>query len=524
MKHLFFLLSLLLSTLSGNLLAQKIDSSAVLLSQPVVIEDDDWKFEGTQNMILVPENRNEADSRLLTLQFFKFPAREKSNLPPVVFLGAGPGEPYSVEVFYNGARAEAWRYELNFVNQKRDVILINQRGNSDAPGLQINNFRYRWHNGGSLDKPLDLAKRDRNRKEAYAKYIKQYTSQGIDLRGYDILHFVDDIEAVRLVLGYSKIALVGNSFASQWALGYIQRYPQNIDRALFSGVEPLDHNYDDPQGFWEVLKKIDAYAQADPQIASDLPEAGLIEAFKTIITRLEEKPVAVQLQNEDGDMETIVVGADDLRFNLINPDVRSYVAEIESWPKYITEMYNGDFRFLAGISVGRIYNSSTRMTDPLFNNSLGVSPEREAMLNQRPAKRWLGDVNDHYMATRDISPTPVVPDDFRKHVTHDIPMVLIQGDMDMSTPYENALFLTQHLNNGYLLTVKRGFHNAKRALIFADSSLTNRIYEFMNVDFSKQSFQDFKSSLPTQYELPEFTFWAITGESLYDRYLRLQNE
>ena len=231
------------------------------LSQPIVIEDDDWKFNGTENLMFVPENRNDANSRQIGLHFFHFPAREESNLPPVVFLGAGPGEPYSVEVFYDGERAEAWRFELNFVNQKRDVLLINQRGNSDMPGLPVSNFIYRWNNGGSLGRPLDLAVRNQNRRESYARHCEQYQARGIDLRGYDVLHFVDDIEAVRRHFGFPKMAFIGNSFASQWALGYIQRYPERVDRALFSGIEPLDHNYDDPEEIWEVLRKIEAYAK-----------------------------------------------------------------------------------------------------------------------------------------------------------------------------------------------------------------------------------------------------------------------
>jgi len=84
-------------------------------------------------MIFVPENRLNPKSRDIGLTFLTFPAKVSSDLPPVVFLGAGPGEPYSADVFYEGRRAEAWRWELEQVNKKRDVILINQRVNSEAP-------------------------------------------------------------------------------------------------------------------------------------------------------------------------------------------------------------------------------------------------------------------------------------------------------------------------------------------------------------------------------------------------------
>jgi pimeloyl-ACP methyl ester carboxylesterase len=502
----------------------KTKEATLIISQPLYVADDDWEFQGTENMIFVPENRNDPLSRKIPLHFIKLPAKKTSTLPPVVFLGAGPGEPYSTTVFYKGRRAEAWRYELDFVNQNRDVILINQRGNSDSPGMQIPEFRYKWNNGGSLDKPFDLNLRGQKRKAAYAMHIKKYTDQGIDLRGYDILHFVDDIEAVRQQLNYDKIALVGVSFASQWALGYIQRYPEHVDRALLSGVEPLDYNYDDAQERWKVLEKINAYAMADVKIAKDLPKIGLIEAFKTVITRLEEQPQTVVLKGtNDGEDETIVVGADDLRFSYLNPEAGSFADDAQSWPKYITEMYNGDFRFLALISVGRVYNSSAIMTNPLFNNSLGVSASRELEINSRPANKWLGDVNNHYTWTRDICPSPKVSDDFRIPKKHNIPIVLIQGDMDTNTPYGNSQFLIKHLEKGHLITIKRGFHNAKRALIFDNRELTNSVYEFMNVDFNENPFNDFKKNLPEEYALPLFKFWPIKGESLFEKYRNENN-
>ncbi len=488
-------------------------------SQPLHVADDEWSFTGSQHMIFVPENRLNPKSRDIGLTFLTFPAKVSSDLPPVVFLGAGPGEPYSADVFYEGRRAEAWRWELEQVNKKRDVILINQRGNSEAPGLSLHNFRYKWNNGGSLDEAFSISKRDSLRKSAYQKAIKQYADMSIDLAGYDFMHVVDDIETVRAYLGHDKIALIGNSFGSQWALGYIQKYPEHVDRAIFSGVEPLDHNYDDPEGIWKVLEKIEEEARLDPDIAKDLPSIGLVDAFKTVIERLEKDPQTVRLSIPKEEIVTdVVVGEDDLRFAYLNPKSRSYADDAASWPKYITELYNGDYRFLAYMSMGRVYNSSSRMIDPLFNNSLGVSIEREAQLDSKEAKRYLGDINAHYTATRAICPAPKVASSFRQHVHHDIPIIVVHGDMDTNTPYGNATFIMDFLNQGHLITVERGFHNAKRALIFGDRSLASDIYKFMNVDLDKTSFEDFKNTLPDSYTLPKFDFWPIKGESLFEKY------
>lgn len=221
----------------------------VVLSQPFTVEDDDWSFTGTENLMVVPENRNNLESRMISINFIHLPALNQSDLAPVVYLGAGPGEPFNIESFYDGKRAESWRFELERIIQNRDIILVNQRGNSNAPGIQISNFRYHWKNG-TIEEPFSFKVQSENRKKGYEKAIAKYDSLGLDLRGYDIKHFVDDVHAVKSYLGFDKICLVGNSFGSQWGLAYIQQYPEHVERALFSVVEPLDNNYDDPSEMW----------------------------------------------------------------------------------------------------------------------------------------------------------------------------------------------------------------------------------------------------------------------------------
>lgn len=82
-----------------------------------------------------------------------------------MFLGAGPGKSYSSKHFYkyyHGKRAQSWYWELSFVNQKRDLILINQRDNPDAPGLPLDSFELKYKNRENVP-PFDWNKRNKNR-------------------------------------------------------------------------------------------------------------------------------------------------------------------------------------------------------------------------------------------------------------------------------------------------------------------------------------------------------------------------
>lgn len=486
------------------------EDSFTLISNPIEIKEGNHiDFKGNENLIFVAENRSKADSRKIGVHFFHFPAKEKTNLPPVFYLPSGPGLAINKCMFLEecaGWRALSFSSELMAYNQKRDVIVLNQRGNPDTYGAPIPNFKVRFKRYGNEE---DLQK-------ALKKRIKYYEHNGVDLAGYDILNIVDDIEDIRKQYNYKKVALLGSSFGTQWAMGYIQKYPDRVDRAFFAGVEPLDFEYDDPQGIWNTIKRIEKYALEDETLASKLPKIGLTEAIKTIVNRLEKSPQRVHLKVPKYDLDDyITVTADDFR-------AFRFWREIEYYPKYITELYDEDYRFLAlwkweTENVLAEKTETDLMILPLINNSLGISKERESLLNSRPAVQWLGELNDFQKNTRTITPTHLVSDDFRKQNTHDIPILMLQGDLDMSTPLENAIFLNDLMPNSLLIKVKRGGHSRKLKLVQDDPELAAALYNFMNVDFGKTSFEEFKKTLPEVYEkVPALEFLAIGGKSLFE--------
>ena len=59
-------------------------------------------------------------------------------------------------------------------------------------------------------------------------------------------------------------------------------------------------------------------------------------------------------------------------------------------------------------------------------------------------------------------------------------------------------------------------HQSRLASIKAEA---DKIYSFMNIDFNKESFQNYRAGLPKAFELPKFEFWPVNGTSLYDQYL-----
>ena len=509
---------------SQTLLAQPPQYTAqapqpMLLSNPLYLGYG-LNLQGSDNLMMLPENRLNPDSRKIGIHFMRLKAQQPSNLPPVFYLRGGPGEAVYPEEFYKyftrSNHSKALAFEVKQLNKKRDVILMSQRGASRSPGLPMFQFKYQYETGTQTE-PLNPTKVGQKQAKALKERLAHYKKLGVDPAGYDIINLTEDIEDVRAYYGYDKIALVGNSFGSQTALAYHKRYPARVDRMLLSAVEPLDHAYDDPQGVWQVLERVAKEAESNPTIKNQLPKVGLLNAVKTIVQRLEKGPIKVTLDIPGKKSQTVTIGVHDFQSTLLHPFSRGRRKRLESWPKYITELYNGDYRVLAYAALKyRVGRDSDHIMPIQMDNSLGISAKREKVLDNQPAVRWLGDINARYKNTREVTTSPVVNDDFRKQNTIEAPVLMIHGEMDRNTPLENAHFLMQHLKNGHLVQTVRGTHGNKWQLFLQDQKLGAKILQFMEVDFDKTSFQNFKKTLPTQYAFPALKFLPIQGKTLYE--------
>ena len=467
-------------------------------------------FKGTENIIYLPENRATPETRTTGVHYLHFPAKTKTNLAPVIYLPSGPGFGVTKYLFLEksaGWRAVPFSAELMEYNKTRDVIVLNQRGNSAVPGAPS-----AW---------LDITyERDNeeSEKKAIARRIEDLKSDGIDPLGYNLSNMIDDIEDIRTYYNYDQVALLGVSFGSQWALGYMQRYPELVDRAFLLSVEPVSHEYDDSQGIWNVIKRVEKYALEDPKIAKELPEIGLIEAVKVIVERLEQAPQQVALTMPKYMLnETITVTADDFR------NFPYYKWNMEAWPKYITELYNEDYRFLA-IWKWETENLPKKVEKemlilPLVNTSIGISPKRAKELTSREALKWVKDPGNVQRLWKEAigENVDMIDATVRDELDYDIPVLIIHGDLDYTTPMDNAEYLKDELkDNVHLIKVDRGYHQMKFELI-NDASFAKEIYRFMNTDFDKTPFNELQKTLPTTYsKLAKIEFTPINGKSLFD--------
>jgi pimeloyl-ACP methyl ester carboxylesterase len=334
--------------------------------------------------------------------------------------------------------------------QVSDVVLVDQRGNSERG--EVLKFRYRTPEQPP-DQPIRLDRATAAFVETARAAVAEFAAKGIDLRGYAVKEFADDVNDLRQALGYKQLTLVATSFGSQWSFAIMRRHPDSVARALLSGVEPLDCGYDMPSHVFAAIQRMWWEAEKDPRLQPYLPPGGLMAAMREVMQRLERTPVQVPVKDpRTGETVTVVLGREDFKRNFPLGT---------NGPAHLLSLYHQRYDAWARsvLAERRSHDAELLLIGPLVDTSLGVTPRREFLLRTDAGGELLGHWDfDSYLATADIWPTADVGDEFRTEEVSRIPVIFAQGDWDTSTPVENVLQVAPYFPNGRVMIAVHGGH------------------------------------------------------------------
>src|SRR5262245_13729738 len=170
----------------------------------------------------VPENRDEPRGRKITLTVAVLPANTLSPRPdPLFILAGGPGQAAT----YLGPFAAL----LLDVRKDRDIVLVDQRGTGRSSPLDCEALKPDESFKGAFD--VDIVARA-------ADCAAELATRGVDATQYTTAAWVEDLEAVRAALGYSRVNLWGGSYGTRAALEYLRRHPDHVRAMVLDGVAP----------------------------------------------------------------------------------------------------------------------------------------------------------------------------------------------------------------------------------------------------------------------------------------------
>ena len=170
----------------------------------------------------VYENRSAKSGRVIALNLVVLPAlSSEPKAEPVFYLAGGPGQGAARIA---GAGEDAIMRELR---RERDLVFVDMRGTGDSNGLQCDFPIDRRHVQSLFGELFD---------PAVIQLCREKLERIADLKFYNSSLGIDDLDDIRLALGYDKINLYGISHGSQAALEYLRRYPDHVRSAVLTGV------------------------------------------------------------------------------------------------------------------------------------------------------------------------------------------------------------------------------------------------------------------------------------------------
>lgn len=185
------------------------------------------KFAAECGTLVVPENWDKADSRLIALPVVRIPASGSNPAEPVFWLAGGPGGPNIV-----------WA-PPEWILKNHDVVMVGYRGVEGTVNLSC----------PEVLAPINAHKgNDIMSEQAFKEYTTatkqcavRHQSEGVDLSGYTIPGVIEDMEAARVTFGYERINLLSVSYGTRIAQDYAYMHPDSLRRLILLSVNTPGH-------------------------------------------------------------------------------------------------------------------------------------------------------------------------------------------------------------------------------------------------------------------------------------------
>ncbi len=377
------------------------------------------------------EDREAKSGRRIRIKVAVIPAKLRAKAPdPVVIFAGGPGQgaiPLARQVMPLFAR----------LNDARDIVFIDQRGTGGSHPL-------------ACDQDGPVA-RQQLFEEAIPEKLVADCLKKLDANPklYVTSIAMQDLDEIRIALGYPKLNLWGGSYGTRAALEFMRRYPAAVRTATLDGMAPATMKL--PLSFAAdgdaALERLLASCAKDTICSRAYPR--LRETISSLRSELARRPLRVAITDPlTGDRETLTVTEKVFLGGLFRP---LYVAELASLlPFGVTAAAAGDFNPL-------LAQNFEMAEDVVQNLAVGmhlsvicaedlprITPEDMQALSKSFFGRAL--VEDFVRAC-EAWPRGKVPADYYEPVKSDVPVLIFSGGIDPATPPRHGEDVAKSLPN-----------------------------------------------------------------------------
>ncbi len=394
------------------------------------------------------ENRETKLGRKIALNIVVLPAtaRIKENDPIFLFAG-GPGQaatdlaPQALQL-------------LGGLNDKRDIVLIDQRGTGKSNSL---NCKLPDDNAPGMSDP---AQRD----ALITKFTiecRDALAKKADLTQYTTPLAMADYDDVRVALGVEKINLFGVSYGTRSSMEYLRRYPQHVRSVVIDAVASpsmalvMDFAGDAGAAYEKMLADCDAETtckKSFPNLRADVD---------ALLQKLAKTPVKVPVTDGvTGLTKELDIGRDAILGAIFSS---LYVPELAAvLPQSLLKAKQGDFTPL--FAQNALFGDS--MEDSIaYGMRLSVMCAEDvprytpADIAGQAARAPFGRLFvDQMVLSCAVWPKGAMAAEFTEPVKSAAPVLILSGALDPVTPPAHAEIVKQSLSNALHLIAPNAGH------------------------------------------------------------------
>ncbi len=374
--------------------------------------------------LAVYENRETKLGRKIALNIVVLPAsaRVKESDPIFLFAG-GPGQAAA------SLTTQALAL-LGGLNNKRDLVLIDQRGTGKSNGLIC-----------KMPEPTDPGMGDKPFRQARNKQAliecRDVLSKDADLTQYTTAIAMADYDDVRVALGAEKINLWGGSYGTRSSMEYLRRYPQHVRSVVLDGVAPpsMALPIDFSRDAGAVYDTIFTACEKELACRNDFPN--LKADVDALLTKLVNTPQTVVLADPVSGLAQPINVTRELVLMAVFQSL--YVPELAAMmPSALTQARAGNFAPL--MALGAVVSESLEQQMALGMQLSVVCTEdlpriKSAQLEQSNQRTPFADIfTDEFSRACADWPRGKPGADYDQAVKSNQPVLILSGGLDPVTP------------------------------------------------------------------------------------------
>jgi pimeloyl-ACP methyl ester carboxylesterase len=426
-------------------------------------------------LIAVPENREDANSRMIRLHYVKIAATgedEEYRKDPVIYLTGGPG--VGVDLYVDRLR------EHSLVKQ-RDLYILEQRG----IGASANFCPYFGLEERALAHSNGLEEAQRNAAEVTRNCFDAAREAGVDLSGYNTVENARDVKALRQALGFEQWNVWGISYGSHLGQMLALQDPQGIRALVIDAIVPNDLTDLMRIGRWANLVLEHTFSTCtDLAICEDL-EARL----DTALDKVRGNPFKVPVDDTElfpqGEVEVngliLAFAPFSMAYeqdehpaipSVMNTLIEYFETENEDFLQLAANILNGS----QGISVSEGMSNAIRCNDGYVHATAEVAADD---LEENPRFAGLSSVEGAQYAARMCEESGLAPRDREDYrfVESAIPTLIVNGSWDPVTPAALARYIAPGFSNGRYIEVPFAGHGPTRSMEECAGPVLNTFFD-----------------------------------------------